>query len=152
MVAVRHSIVGAAMVLTILAATPIAASSSHLGVHVDLNSVVIDKAGVLTRRLSGDETAATCSRFRLSAADARAFFAAAKPVGAEIHGHLDGSNCVTMGRARMHGGTPGNWVIDLERRGELILADGHRRYYYCAKCRSSRYDDVDPDAEALVGR
>ncbi len=119
----------------------------HGSLFVNMNSVAVEKNGQLVRQVSGDETAATCSHFRLTASDAREFFTKATPVDAATYGHdLPGSNCVAAGRATTIGGTRGRWVIDLERRGELVLANGKRQYYYCAKCSSARYDEADPDA------
>ena len=131
-------------VIVALASVPASAQPSHTKSSVRLNSVVIERNGALAHQVSGDETTATCSRFRLTTADAREFFAKAVPVDAERYGHdLDASNCVVTGKATMVGGASGHWTIDLERRGELVLSDGKRHYYYCAKCSARQYDEVD---------
>lgn len=122
------------------------------GASIEVVSVVaVDRAGVLAHRVSGDETAQTCRRFRLTQRDAREFFAKAVPVQQQVYEHLDGSNCVTLGHLRRADGSSGRWTIDLERRGELILASGRRLLFYCGRCTSPRYDEADEDSLSLVG-
>ncbi len=143
MVALHH--IKLALILSI-GTVPAVARPDHTKSSIQSSSVTIEKNGALAHVVSGNETAATCASFRLTAADVREFFARAKRVSAMTYGHqLDASNCVVTGTAIMTNGVSGRWTIDLERRGEILLVDRTRQYYYCATCSSRLYDEVDTD-------
>ena len=96
--------------------------------------------------MSGDETAAACTRFRLTSADVAGFFAKARPVDERAYNHdLEMSPCYAAGAIRLADGTGGTWTIDEARRGLLVRRDGSRAYLFCAACSTPPFDEAGDD-------
>ena len=58
------------------------------------------------------------------------------------HHDLEMSRCHAEGTATLANGVRGQWWIDQERRGLLMLPDGTPVYLYCPACTSRRYEPV----------
>jgi hypothetical protein len=127
-----------------MAATP--AASKVIAMSITRN-------GARSNAVSGDETAAQCSRFKLTPRDVHEFFAKAVRASVREYTHdLEMSRCYAEGTIAFANGVKGRWFIDLERRGELVLpgarSDANSIFYYCKRCAAPPFDDVyDPDKE-----
>lgn len=126
-----------------------AASATALAASPTVIKVTITQNGARSNSVSGDETAAMCSRFRLTPAAVRQYFARSVRASTREYSHdLEMSRCYAAGTVTFSDGTNGHWFIDLERRGELILAGNRRVFYYCKSCTSPPFDEpYDPDKE-----
>lgn len=115
---------------------------------VALPAVTITANGARSAGLSGDETAATCTRFRLSPAQVTAFFAQARPVDERAYNHdVAMSPCYAAGTIRLADGDGSTWTIDEARRGQLVRPDGSRRYLYCAACPTPPFEEAEGDLD-----
>lgn len=118
-----------------------------------VTALSITHNGARSKGVSGDETAAMCSRFRPTMGDVRSFFAKARRASVREYTHdLAMSRCYAGGRIAFADGVSGRWFIDLERRGALMLrgprTDANTIYYYCKRCASPPFDEVyDPDKD-----
>jgi len=116
--------------------------------------LTITTNGARSDDVSGDETAASCAEFRLRPRDVWAYFAATLPVDARAYHHdLEMSRCRAGGAIRLRNGERGQWSIDRERRGLVMLEDGRPFYLYCPRCTAKVYEPVyDPDHDSPPGR
>lgn len=112
-------------------------------------SITITANGARSLDVSGEETAAACSRFLLRAKDVREFFKVAQPVDFRAYHHdLEMSRCHARGRIRFADGSGGHFWIDRERRGRLLLTSGRTIFLYCRRCTARLFEPVyDPDRD-----
>ena len=100
--------------------------------------------------VSGDETAASCATFRLRPKDARQYFAIAGVVDARAYHHdLEMSRCHAEGVVRFRNGERGQWWIDRERRGLVLLSGDRPVYLYCPRCTAKVFEPIyDPERDS----
>jgi hypothetical protein len=112
-------------------------------------AVSITANGARGNDVSGDETAAMCSRFRLQLRDVRAYFARAQPVDARAYHHdLEMSRCHAEGRVAFVNGQRGRWRIDQERRSLVLLPGRVPILLYCPRCTTPAFAPVyDPERD-----
>ena len=102
--------------------------------------------------VSGDETAASCATFRLRPKDVRQYFAVAGVVDARAYHHdLEVSRCHAEGFVRFRNVKRGQWSIDRERRGLVVLRGGEAVYLYCPRCTARVFEPVyDPERDGFA--
>ena len=112
----------------------------------DKITVTVTGNGLRSDSVSGDETVASCGRFRLTARQVRGYFMKATTVDDRAYNHdLDMSRCYATGTVRLPGGDGGTWSIDRARRGVLVRRDGSHRYMVCTACPAPPFEELDPD-------
>ena len=96
-------------------------------------SVVIKENAA--KSLPGQDTPDDCSRFVVTAAQVKQYYARARPVSKRAHSHeLDWSPCVANGRLKLADGRSARWGVQQYGLGWLYIH--HRLYYFhCEKCK-----------------
>ena len=137
--------VTACLAAWLAAAMPAMAEPARLPASV--SAVSITANGARGDDVSGDETAATCARFRLRVRDVRAFFRLARPVDERAYYHdLKMSRCRAEGRVTFADGRRGRWRIDRERRGLVLLPGRAPVLLHCPRCTTRAFEPIwDPE-------
>lgn len=112
----------------------------RISLPLQVAEVNITANGAWSDRVSGDETPEFCRAFQLSPAEVKQYFQRSRQVSERAYAHdLDASRCRAAGKLRLKDGSEGEWAIDLDRRGLLILKDGRSAYFHCSACTAAAF-------------
>lgn len=100
-----------------------------------ISKITIEENGAGTKQASGEM--ADCSRFKLSPAQARRYFARAYAVTdeADARAKLDWSPCSASGSVVFANGKTAHWQIGQTQSGALIWDAGTTQTLFCPACR-----------------
>jgi len=127
-------------------ARTVAVSSGFPASHI-----IILKNGIRSPDVSGDETDASCVRFRLTPNGVRLYFKRARRVTEAGYFHdLPMSPCRSSGTLRRTNGTNAAWSVDSARRGWIADRDGPPVYLFCITCAGPHFEPLDAEDRAIA--